>query len=187
MNNITLNWFICKVRFVRMLDNGQKKRVTESYVVAASSFAEAESRIVEEMQAYYANGGLEVVEIDRAGFNEIVFMDRAQKVFDNDAKKLSDALNKKDKEAYKEWNNQSLEDRMQNTETLWYKSKVQFADIDVDAGKEKRVNIYYLVEGASLESARRRLDNFLSGSSLDYSIVSVSETSIIDVIVPAAG
>lgn len=159
MNNITLNWFICKVRFVRTLDNGQKKRVTESYVVAASSFAEAESRIVEEMQAYYANGGLEVVEIDRAGFNEIVFMTCGEKV--------------------------SLEDKMQNTETLWYKSKVQFTDIDLDAGKEKRVNIYYLVEGASLESARRSLDNFLSGSSLDHSIVSVSETSIIDVIVPA--
>lgn len=92
-----------------------------------------------------------------------------------------DAIKKKDKEAFKEWDNQSLEDKMQNTDTRWYKSKLQFITIDEKTEKEKRSNVYYLVEGCSLESARRNIDEVMGGTMIDYSIASVSETPIMDV------
>jgi hypothetical protein len=41
--------------------------------------------------------------------------------------------------------------------------------------------VYYLVEGCSLESARRNIDEVMGGTMIDYSIASVSETPIMDV------
>ena len=70
---------------------------------------------------------------------------------------------------------------MQNTDTRWYKSKVQFITIDEKTVKEKRSNVYYLVEGCNLESARRNIDEAMGSTMFDYSIASVSETNIIDV------
>ena len=145
------------------MEDGLKKKVTETYVVDAVSFTEAEARIIEEMSAYIS-GEFEVIEIDRAVFKEIFFMEWAEKVIDNDDKK-----------------HQSLEDRMQNTDTRWYKSKLQFITIDEKTEKEKRSNVYYLVEGCSLESARRNIDEVMDGTMIDYSIASVSETPIMDV------
>lgn len=43
------NWFTCKIRFEKTLENGMNKKVTELYLVDALSFTEAESRIIEEM------------------------------------------------------------------------------------------------------------------------------------------
>lgn len=150
MRSKTANWFICKIRY---WEDGLQKKVTETYVVDAVSFTEAEARIIEEMSAYIS-GEFEVIEIDRAVFKEIFF---------------------------KEWDNQSLEDKMQNTDTRWYKSKLQFITIDEKTEKEKRSNVYYLVEGCSLESARRNIDEVMGGTMIDYSIASVSETPIMDV------
>lgn len=180
MKSRTAQWFICKVRYEKMQEDGMQKKVTESYVIDAVSFTEAEARIIEEMSAYIS-GEFEVIEIDRAVFKEIFFMDWAMKVLDNDAKKLNDAIKKKDKEAFKEWDNQSLEDKMKNTDTRWYKSKLQFVTIDENTGKEKRSNVYYLVEGCSLESARRNIDEAMGGTMIDYQIISISETQIMDV------
>lgn len=180
MRSRTANWFICKIRYAKTMEDGLNKKVTETYVVDALSFTEAEARIIEEMSAYIS-GEFEVIEIDRAVFKEIFFMDWAKKVLDNDAKKLNDAIKKKDKEAFKEWDNQSLEDRMQNTDTRWYKSKLKFITIDEKTEKEKRSNVYYLVEGCSFESARRNIDEVMDGTMIDYSIASVSETPIMDV------
>ena len=63
----------------------------------------------------------------------------------------------------------------------WYKAKLQFITIDEKTEKEKRSNVYYLVEGCSLESARRNIDEVMDGTMIDYSIASVSETPIMDV------
>lgn len=174
MRSRTANWFICKIRYEKTMEDGLQKKVTETYVVDAVSFTEAEARIIEEMSAYIS-GEFEVIEIDRAVFKEIFFMDWAKKVLDNDA------IKKKDKEAFKEWESQSLEDKMQNTDTRWYKSKLQFITIDEKTEKEKRSNVYYLVEGCSLESARSNIDEVMGGTMIDYSIASVSETPIMDV------
>jgi len=42
-------WYTTKVKYIKQLDNGALKRVTESYLVAALSFTDAEARIYEEL------------------------------------------------------------------------------------------------------------------------------------------
>lgn len=74
MRSRTANWFICKIRYEKTMEDGLQKMVTEIYVVDALSFTEAEARIVEEMSSYIS-GEFEVWEIDRAVFKEIFFSD----------------------------------------------------------------------------------------------------------------
>lgn len=46
------NWIECKVTYEKTLETGTQKKVTESYLVDAMSFAEAEARITKEMTPY---------------------------------------------------------------------------------------------------------------------------------------
>ncbi len=47
------NWFTCKIRYEKTMENGMNKKVTEPYLVDALSFTEAESRIIEEMTPFF--------------------------------------------------------------------------------------------------------------------------------------
>ena len=111
MRSRTANWFICKIRYEKTMEDGLQKMVTEIYVVDALSFTEAEARIVEEMSSYIS-GEFEVWEIDRAVFKEIFFSD------------------------------EDMADK-------WYKAKLQFITIDEKIDKEKRTNVYYLVQAVA--------------------------------------
>lgn len=68
------NFFECKIKYEKTLENGMNKIVTEPYLVDALSFTEAEKRIIEEMQAYIS-GEFTVADIKRASYNEIFFTD----------------------------------------------------------------------------------------------------------------
>jgi len=46
------NWYECRVKFEKTLENGTQKKVTEVYLVDAMSFTEAENRIIEEMTPF---------------------------------------------------------------------------------------------------------------------------------------
>ena len=46
------NFFECKIRYEKVMDDGKNKKVTESYLVDALSFTEAEKRIIEEMNPF---------------------------------------------------------------------------------------------------------------------------------------
>lgn len=74
MRSRTANWFVCKIRYEKTMEDGLQKKVTETYVVDAMSFTEAEARIIEEMKSYIS-GEFEVVEIDRAAWGEVFFSD----------------------------------------------------------------------------------------------------------------
>lgn len=63
----------------------------------------------------------------------------------------------------------------------WYKAKLQIITIDEKSEKEKRSNVTYLVQAKSLARALRYVDEVMGKSMLDYDIVSLSETKIIDV------
>ena len=63
----------------------------------------------------------------------------------------------------------------------WYKSKLQFITIDEKTEKEKKQSVYYLVQGSSLEDARKNIDEVMGGTMIDYSIAGVNETKILDV------
>ena len=63
-------WFLCKISYVKTLENGKDKKVTEPYLVDALSFTEAEARIIEEMTPYIS-GEFSVSAVGRAKFSEI--------------------------------------------------------------------------------------------------------------------
>ena len=65
----------------------------------------------------------------------------------------------------------------------WYKCKVQFITIDEKTEKEKRSNVIYLVQAATLEGARKAIDGEFQKTMCDYVIVSVVETKIMDVFI----
>ena len=67
-------WFECKVKYDRTMENGAMKTVSEPYLVDALSFTEAEQRIMEEMSAYIS-GEFEVADIKKAPYKEIFFDD----------------------------------------------------------------------------------------------------------------
>ena len=69
-------WFECKIRYEKVMEDGLQKKVTESYVVDAMSYGEAEARIVEEMSSYIS-GEFEVADVKKAPYKEIFFSDDA--------------------------------------------------------------------------------------------------------------
>lgn len=65
------NWFECKVRYEKNLETGVNKKVTESYLVDALTFTDAEARIIDEMTPYIT-GAFEVTHIARDPVSEIM-------------------------------------------------------------------------------------------------------------------
>ncbi len=63
-------WFECKVKFDRTMQDGGLKKVTEPYLVEALNFTEAERRIIDELKPYIS-GEFEVTNITRARYAEI--------------------------------------------------------------------------------------------------------------------
>lgn len=63
-------WFECKVKYEKTLENGMLKKVTEPYLVDALSFTEAERRFLEEIEPFMS-GEFQVTDIKRAKFAEL--------------------------------------------------------------------------------------------------------------------
>ena len=63
----------------------------------------------------------------------------------------------------------------------WYKAKLQYINIDEKTGKEKRQNVYFLVQAGTLLRAVNNIDQVMSKTMIDYVIASVTETKFIDV------
>ena len=137
------DWFECKVRYEKTLENGMIKKVTEPYLVDALSFTEAERRFLEEIKPFMS-GEFEVSDIKRAKFAEMF------ETTDSDA------------------------DR-------WFTAKVAFITLDEKSGAEKKTNQNMLVQASDLRDAVKRLDKGMEGSMVDYEIISVAETPIMDV------
>jgi len=74
MRSRSANWFECKIRYEKVMEDGLQKKVTEKYVVDALSFSEAEERITEEMSSYIS-GEFDVADIKKAAYREIFFSD----------------------------------------------------------------------------------------------------------------
>ena len=74
MRSRTTIWFECKVRYEKSGEDGTPRKVTETYVVDALSFSEAESRIMEEMSRW-VSGELKIADLKIAQYKEIFFAD----------------------------------------------------------------------------------------------------------------
>lgn len=136
-------WFECKVRFEKTMETGLLKKVTETYMVDALSFTEAERRFIEEMTPYIS-GEFTVTDIKRARLAEIVEAEDA------------------------------AADR-------WYKAKVAFITLDEKTGAEKRTSQNVLVQATDFRDALKNLDKSMKGTLGDWVIVTITETTIMDV------
>ena len=65
----------------------------------------------------------------------------------------------------------------------WYKAKLQFITLDEKTEKEKRSNVYYLVQAANFMQAVKNIEEVMGTTMIDYVIASVAETAIMDVFV----
>ena len=74
MRSRTAIWFECKIAYEKVMEDGLQKKVSESYVVDALSFTEAENRIMEEMSSYIS-GEFTIKDIKIAPYKEIFFSD----------------------------------------------------------------------------------------------------------------
>ena len=72
MRSRTAIWFECKIAYEKVMEDGLQKKVSESYVVDALSFTEAEKRIMEEMSSYIS-GEFTIKDIKIAPYKEIFF------------------------------------------------------------------------------------------------------------------
>ena len=71
-------WFECKVSYERQADSMGMKKVSESYLVDALSFTEAEKCIIKEIRPFVSVGELEVVNIRRARIAELFLNEEAE-------------------------------------------------------------------------------------------------------------
>ena len=143
MRTRTAQWFETRVRYDKMMEDGQQKKVIEQYVVDALSFGEAGERITKEM-SHYIRGEFEVNAITPASYGEIFFSDA-------------------------------------ESDDRWYKAKLSFITIDEKTEKEKRTSVTYLVQGGTVQSAVKNVEEVMNGTAIDYVIAAVTETKIMDV------
>lgn len=144
MRTKTATFFECNVRYEKTKEDGMQKKVTETYVVDALSFTEAEGRIIEEMKPYVGDNEMEVTAIKIASYKEVLFSEV-------------------------------------DTDDKYYKVRCDFITINEKSGKEKKTAVYYLVQAASVEGARKNLEESMSVTMIDYTIVSVVEAPVMDV------
>jgi len=69
------------------------------------------------------------------------------------------------------------------TDDRWFKAKLQFITLDEKTEKEKRQNVWYLLQAKSLPVAVRYIGEVMSQTMIDYVIASIAETQIMDVFV----
>lgn len=134
-------YFECSVKFRKTDEQGVNKLVTESYIVSALSFSEAESNINEQMKVYVGED-FKIVNIKLTNYSEIAAFEDTDK---------------------------------------WFKSKISLLYFDEENGKEKKSNIYMLVQANDAKNAYDNTIATLKGTISDFTIPSVSETKIVEV------
>ena len=73
-------WFEVKVTYEKTLENGMQKKVTESYLLDALSWTEAEARIIEQLKSYI-DGEFTIADIKRAKLSELLFSEDGDRYF----------------------------------------------------------------------------------------------------------
>lgn len=137
-------YFIGAVRYDKVMEDGNSKRVTELYLVDALSFTECESKMVAEMQQY-TSGYFEVVSEKCTNIEEL-------------------------------YNYQGIGD------DKFYSCKINFFTLDEKSGKKKKQAHNYMVIASSIDRAKKVIDTEFLKTMIDYELVKIAETSILDVI-----
>lgn len=137
------SFFEVRIRYEKMMENGQNKKVNEPYLVDALSFTEAEARIINEMTPFIS-GDFKVKAVKEVNFSEIFF------------------------------SNEELAD-------TYFKAGLAYVTLNEHSGKKKKTYTNVLVQAADLRDAVKKLDEDMEGTMVDYKIVSIAETKIMDV------
>jgi len=71
-------WFECTAKYIKMDENGREKKASETYLLDAISFTEAESRIYKELQTM-VSGEFMVTKIAKTHVSEIIPSDNGDR------------------------------------------------------------------------------------------------------------
>ena len=134
-------WYECKVKYRKTFETGEQKVTSESYLLDAVSYTEAEARITEEMGAYTSEE-FKITNIKVANLSEVHPFENADR---------------------------------------WFKCKVSLVALDEESGKERKTNIYLLIQANDIKEAFDNTNKALEGTTGDYTIPSISESPILDV------
>ncbi len=63
----------------------------------------------------------------------------------------------------------------------WYKAKIAYITKDEKTAKEKKTSRNYLVQAGNLNAALKNIEAAMKGEMMDYQIVNITETKIMDV------
>lgn len=63
----------------------------------------------------------------------------------------------------------------------WFKAKIALISYDEESGKERKTNIYLLIQANDVKEAHEKTLEVMRNTMGDYTIPSISETAIIDV------
>lgn len=140
INTKMSEYFESKVKFLRQMDNGLIKAITETYLVDCMSFTECEARVRQEV----GEGMREVTMMSekRSNIKEVVLYG------DTD---------------------------------LFFKVKVQYALMDEDTEKEKKVTTHLLVNANDAREAYDRTAEHLKEMIVPFQISKIEESPIIEV------
>ena len=64
---------------------------------------------------------------------------------------------------------------------VWHKCKVSYMSVDVNSGREKRVNTFILLTASDIRQAYDRVNESLGNMLVSFEIVSISESPILEV------
>ncbi len=134
-------WYECKVKYRKTLESGEQKQTTETYLLDAVSYTEAEARISEEMKAYTSEEFM-ITNIKVANLSEVYPFENSDR---------------------------------------WFKSKVSLIAYDDKTGKEKKSNIYLLVQANDVKEAFDNTNQAMQNTMGEFSIPAITESSILDV------
>ena len=63
---------------------------------------------------------------------------------------------------------------------FWYKAKLSMIYVDESKGKEKKVSVNIYVRAKDFKNALNNIEQYMQNSVMDYSIVSISETAVME-------
>ncbi len=64
---------------------------------------------------------------------------------------------------------------------FYFEAKINLVTVDEEAGKEKKINSYYLVLADNIDEAKKKLDEELNYLVIPYTVVQLKQSSICDV------
>lgn len=68
-----------------------------------------------------------------------------------------------------------------DSEDKYYDCSINMITIDEKSDKEKKTKVRYLVQGDTIEKARKNVDEIMGKSLIDYDVVELKLTNILDV------